>query len=770
MKKLYIVLGCVALSIGAFAQNASIHKNPSKKVFSKSEISPRVAGHQELVSQPVGGGNRTVLLSEDFQGVTLGNAPAAIPTGWTTVAAGTATAGQTTPAFKIYNSTLANAGGYWPVPQVGTNNKFAGANDDPAPCDCDFLDVWLQTPSMTLTDYEYTSNPVDVYGIITNTAVTDTWTDPQDLGSGDVLTATMVDPNGTVVWNQISINFTVAPAGLPVMVNVNGYDFPVTASGSVDVSAFGIGGDLVWTITASNGEIMSGVTVDATGTYETGEIITDTIPANQGDPGAEVVGVVDVLDSTFVGNYTLGFDFFHDANFGGGDATVQISTDGGATWSVLDTLTIDEAYWQSLVLPLYAYNGMDISIRFQWSDNSAWASGFAVDNVVVQTALMNDISMAKTIASDWNNATFGMGFWEYSNVPITQVSPIKATSVVYNAGFNNQLGVGVNYDIDFNGTAQGSFASSVLDVVTLDKDTLSGVSAFTPSALGTVTITGTVAAADLVDDNANNNVSTASIEITQDIYARDLGAAQAFVGPTAAYEYGNLFDIYANDDFGAIDVCVRLASGVTNTTIQGRLYEFQGLDATTGEPVLVDLGVQTQEYTVTDVDNTSAGGGVWIHLLFDAPVTLEADKIYFASMVSDGSVGVPVSGTNDWVVSWLNDGTWGATGGIPMIRLNSDETLANSISENKASDVTMSQNMPNPANAETQINYSLPTASPVSVIVRDVTGRVVMNMNEGVKPAGAHSIRINVAELGSGIYTYTLNAGEVHLTKEMLVK
>ena len=58
----------------------------------------------------------------------------------------------------------------------------------------------------------------------------------------------------------------------------------------------------------------------------------------------------------------------------------------------------------------------------------------------------------------------------------------------------------------------------------------------------------------------------------------------------------------------------------------------------------------------------------------------------------------------------------------------------------------------------------------MSVIVRDVTGRVVMNMNEGVKPAGAHSIRINVAELGSGIYTYTLNAGEVHLTKEMLVK
>ena len=111
MKKLYIILGCVAASLGVVAQNTSIHKNPSKKVFSKSEISPRVVGHQELVSQPIGGGNRTVLLSEDFQGITLSNTPAAIPTGWSTVAAATATAGQTTPAFKIYNSSLANAGG-----------------------------------------------------------------------------------------------------------------------------------------------------------------------------------------------------------------------------------------------------------------------------------------------------------------------------------------------------------------------------------------------------------------------------------------------------------------------------------------------------------------------------------------------------------------------------------------------------------------------------------------------------------------------------------
>jgi hypothetical protein len=628
----------------------------------------------------------------------------------------------------------------------------------------------LQTPTISLTDYEYTTNPVDVWGIITSTAETGTWTAVGDPMMGASVSGVLLaDPNGTVVWNEIGIGFNVAPAGLPLMVSINGSNpIPVMNPDMIDVSALSLGGDLSYTIMSSNGEIMTDVVLDAAGTYETGVILTDTVPASAGDPGAEVIGVVDVIDSTFIGNYVLGFDFFHDAGFGGGDATVQVSIDGGSTWSVLDTLTIDEAYWQSLVLPLYDYNGMDVTLRFQWSDAGAWASGFAVDNVVVQNALMNDISITKTKASDWNNATFGFGFWEYSQVPISQVSPVRATSVVYNAGFNNQLGVGVNYDIDFNGSSQGTFSSGTLDVVSLDKDTLSGVSAFTPSALGTVTINATVAAADGMDDNLANNTSSASIEITQDIYARDLGSAQAFVGPTAAYEYGNLFDIYANDEFGAIDVCVRLASGTTSSTIQGRLYEYTDLDAATGEPILVDLGVQTVEYTVTDVDNTSAGGAVWINLAFEEPVTLEADKIYFAAVVSDGTVGIPVSGTNDWVVSWLNDGTWGATGGIPMIRLNSDESL--SVSEVKKSSVVLSQNMPNPATDDTQINYNLAAASPVQMIVRDVTGRMVMNINEGVKPAGAHSVRFNVSELGAGVYTYTLIAGDVHTTKEMIVK
>jgi hypothetical protein len=267
-------------------------------------------------------------------------------------------------------------------------------------------------------------------------------------------------------------------------------------------------------------------------------------------------------------------------------------------------------------------------------------------------------------------------------------------------------------------------------------------------------------------------MGSAQIEISNDIYARDLGSAQAFVGPGTAYEYGNLFDIYANDDFGAIDVAVNFAAADEGSLIQGKLYEFTGLDAATGEPMLTDLGVSTIEYAVTAADNNAAGDANIIHLSFTEPISLEAGKVYMATMISDGAIRTPVSGNNDWVVSWLNDGTWGATGGIPMIRLNSDESLVVDINvaENMNNGLSLAQNVPNPAVDFTTVNYSIANNESVSVIVRDITGRVVMNINEGVKPTGNHSVRLNVENLGAGIYTYTVVAGSSVMTKEMMVK
>jgi hypothetical protein len=121
------------------------------------------------------------------------------------------------------------------------------------------------------------------------------------------------------------------------------------------------------------------------------------------------------------------------------------------------------------------------------------------------------------------------------------------------------------------------------------------------------------------------------------------------------------------------------------------------------------------------------------------------------------------------VVSWLFDADgWGATASTPMVRLNGDESL--SVYNRPESVLSIGQNVPNPAQDYTMINYSLKQPERVTMTIRDLSGRVVAIQEEGLKMAGQQFIRFNTDNLSAGIYTYTLQAGTVSLTKEMMVR
>ena len=69
----------------------------------------------------------------------------------------------------------------------------------------------------------------------------------------------------------------------------------------------------------------------------------------------------------------------------------KASTDGGNTWTQVNysgdpdgVFTLQEGFWQTMVITLFEFGGIsDVRLRFTWSDAGSWASGFAVDNVVV---------------------------------------------------------------------------------------------------------------------------------------------------------------------------------------------------------------------------------------------------------------------------------------------------------------------------------------------------------------------------------------------------
>jgi len=86
----------------------------------------------------------------------------------------------------------------------------------------------------------------------------------------------------------------------------------------------------------------------------------------------------------------------------------------------------------------------------------------------------------------------------------------------------------------------------------------------------------------------------------------------------------------------------------------------------------------------------------------------------------------------------------------------------------------LSQNIPNPFNPTTEINYALPKASSVRLEVLNVLGQVVRTLVDEFQTAGTHSIEWNSADdsgnrVASGVYLYRIQAGEFSETKKMIL-
>lgn len=122
-----------------------------------------------------------------------------------------------------------------------------------------------------------------------------------------------------------------------------------------------------------------------------------------------------------------------------------------------------------------------------------------------------------------------------------------------------------------------------------------------------------------------------------------------------------------------------------------------------------------------------------------------------------------------WVCIGTDSGFEGTTT-LYYSRINLTFTSTTGIDDGKniPSELSLSQNFPNPFNPTTKITFTLPTKDIVKLKVYDILGREIVVLAHGVFEIGKHEIEFNASGLPSGVYFYNITTSSNSITKKML--
>jgi hypothetical protein len=452
---------------------------------------------------------------------------------------------------------------------------------------------------------------------------------------------------------------------------------------------------------------------------------------------------------------------------------VHVSGDGGANWTVFPISdangNVTGAAAQNSGTPevttvnisAVAGGSNNVLVRFHYDDQDFWGWYWAIDDVKINVQDANDLAEVSSY--------FGSNGLPYFSIPSSQIAPIDFYSVATNAGAADQTAAIVTVDVNagtFGGTSAG------MTLVQGATDTLNVTTQYTPAtAAGNHAVTYAISAT-AADDSPLDNGAMDSFDVVAatGTYGRDRGVYEAQGGGEDnatpgdfAFEAGSTMQIFADQQAYGIDVVIG-ANTPVGTIIYGKLYTDDGA----GGFQYLD---ETAEYTTTAAD--AANNATVTMVFFTLPTLTAAQGIYYPMVGCYSEFYYGTSGESEAQTSWIMYPSAGGAGSqyyttsSPMVRLNFDPSIG--VTENVVGNMELGQNIPNPANNTTAINYSVASNANVTLTVVDMTGKIVMTLNEGTRAAGDYKITLDASTLAGGMYHYTLSNGETSITKAMSV-
>ncbi len=226
--------------------------------------------------------------------------------------------------------------------------------------------------------------------------------------------------------------------------------------------------------------------------------------------------------------------------------------------------------------------------------------------------------------------------------------------------------------------------------------------------------------------------------------------------------------------------CVVNNATKPGSKIKAVLYQF--FEATGTRTIVA----QSANYTILASDIPPTAPMVnppSINLPYTTPWTMQKDSLYLVGIqVTGGTDTVKIATDNTglpqydqaqpyWDPTAANWYVWQLGVNVPavMIRAIFNQNVFIGINEITNSSVNLFSCMPNPANNTTQISYELKNTENATIIITDITGRTVKTINQGTQAKGNYAVDVDLSNLTSGTYFYTLKTPTATATDKLIV-
>ena len=358
-------------------------------------------------------------------------------------------------------------------------------------------------------------------------------------------------------------------------------------------------------------------------------------------------------------------------------------------------------------------------------------------NSFTTISINNDLAIVDT----------NVGQDQYTSIPLTQISSIANGRTIENVGTVEATNVILTVAVADSNSSEVYTESSSPQVIAVGASLPITFTGFTPTMLGSYTVTYTLTLAE-TDTDLSNNTTSSTKEISLGTYARDnnIATGSLGIGTGNGGQLGQQFDILVTQDI--VSVTFEIAN--QNAELDGTTTFVTIWDMVSDVPNAIVA--QTEVVTINGVSQSYTAN------IIGSTFSLETGKYLIA--IEEGTSNINLATTEEIFTAGTNWVNWPALGywahsedfGFNvsyLLRPNlQDPTL--SIKDNEISNNLISI-FPNPANSTinvsgltTKHNYTI-----YNILGAKISTGEISNTNN----------RININDFANGIYLLKFNNG-----------